>query len=142
MKWFDILFDPTPKAAYRYQLRAARMMIKGLQDSLAEKDAQIVHQRQCAQKFFEDFDKACERLNRVITLKDQRIDRLEEKIESAHNKMAEIRKQLENEIAEQVRLRKELQKKVNIIKALRQNLAVVREQANNYAKRIRRANNV
>ena len=62
----------------------------------------------------------------------------EQKIASDRNKMAQMRKEIRRGVAEATRLQKELNSCKNQIAALKQNLSVVRSQADNYAKEARK----
>lgn len=120
--------DPTPKTVYRHQIRTWERVVDKLKADLRQAEAEKV-------EAIEQF-----RIADLLEKKAQKqLADAEQKIASDRNKMAQMRKEIRRGTAEATRLQKELTSRNNQIEALRQNLSIVRSQADNYAKEVRKA---
>lgn len=128
MNWKEKLgFDPTPKVVYRHRCRVWEGRVEKLQAELREASVEL---REAIEQFH-----VADALEKKAQ---KQIEDLESKIKSNRGKMGQMRKEIIRGIAERTRLIEDLRKRDNMIEALRQNLAVAREQADNYAKQQRK----
>lgn len=120
-------FDPTPKIVYRHRIRTWESVVDKLKADLRQAETEKV-------EAIEQF-----RITDLLEKKAQKqLADAEVKIASGRNKMAQMRKEIRRGIAETTRLQRELTSRNNQIEALRQNLSIVRSQADNYAKEVRK----